>query len=620
MHGMERNARSNLRSAPESGRRLVALALPVLLLSGLVTLTIAPSARALAVRAKLPSISVSDAKVKEGDAGTNKLVFTVRLSKPSSARVRYRVSGNTATKTDFKAIHGTLRFNRTTASRKITVKVIGDAIHESDETLSLTLTNAKRARIVDGVGRGTILDDDLLGGSNPIVPNISIGDFTMTEGNAGTTDMVFDVTVSSSSATPITVDFATTNGSAVSTSDYDPAAGTLVFAAGETAKQIVVLVTGDTTAEANEKFFMNLSNASGATVPDAIGVGTITDDDSGGPPANPSIAIANATVTEGNSGSTNAVFTVTLSAPSSNTVTVNFATAPGSAVAPADYTSTSGTLTFNPGETALQIIVQVQGDTIGEANETFSVNLSGATNATIADNSGLGTITDNDTSSITIGAATVTEGNSGTVSAVFNLSLSAPSSGAVTVDFTTAAGSASAPSDLVAAAGTVTFNPGEVSKQIAVQVVGDIVIEPNETYSVNLSNPTNATIAGAGFGLGTITDDDARTITIGTSTVAEGNAGTTNATFTVTLSASSANTVTVSYTTADGSATAPADYLSVSGTVTFNPGETSKIITVQIVGELLTEPSETYSVNLSNPTNATIAGSGIGLGTINASD
>ena len=207
-------------------------------------------------------------------------------------------------------------------------------------------------------------------------PRLSIGDFTVAEGNAGTTDVVFDVTVSSSSATPITVDFATSNGTAVSASDYDPAGGTLVFAPGETAKQIIVHVIGDTTAEANEKFSVNLSNPSGATRADAVGLGTITDDDSGGT-TNPSLTIANATVTEGNSGTTNAVFTVTLSAPSANTVTVNYATAPGSAVAPADYTSTSGTLTFNPGETALQIVVPVQGDTVGEANETFSVNLSG---------------------------------------------------------------------------------------------------------------------------------------------------------------------------------------------------------------------------------------------------
>ena len=289
----------------------------------------------------------------------------------------------------------------------------------------------------------------------------------MAEGNTGATDMVFDVTVSSSSTTPITVDFATVNGTAASGSDYNPAGGTLVFAPGETSKQVVVQMIGDTTIEPDEKFSVNLSNPSGATRADAVGLGTITDDDSGGT-TNPSLTIANATVTEGNSGTVNAVFTVTLSAPSANTVTVNYATAPGSAVAPADYTSASGTLTFNPGETALQIFVQVQGDTVGEANETFSVNLSGATNATIADNSGLGTITDNDTSSITIGAATVTEGNSGTVNAVFNLSLSAPSSSTVTVNWATANGSAAEPADFTAAGGTVTFNPGEVSKQVIV--------------------------------------------------------------------------------------------------------------------------------------------------------
>ena len=116
MHLMERNARSNMRSAAGSGRRLVALAVPVLLLSGLVTLTIAPPVRAHAVRAKLPSISIDDAKVKEGDSGTNKLVFTVTLSKPSVVRVHYRTSGGTATKKDFKAVHGTLRFNRSTVA------------------------------------------------------------------------------------------------------------------------------------------------------------------------------------------------------------------------------------------------------------------------------------------------------------------------------------------------------------------------------------------------------------------------------------------------------------------------------------------------------------------------
>jgi chitinase len=612
---MNRNARSDIRSAAGSGRRFVALAVPVLLLSGLVILGIAPPVLAHAVRTRLPSLSIGDAKVREGDSGSAKLVFTVTLSRPSSVKVRYRTYGGTATKKDFKAIHGTLRFTRSIASRQIRVKVIGDALHESDETFGLHLSNPKRARIVDGVGRGTILDDDVLGGASPV---FSIGDFTVTEGNAGTTDAVFDVTASSSSTSPISVDFATTDGSAGAT-DYNPAGGTLVFAPGETAKQVAVQVIGDTLAEPSETFRVTLSNATGATVVDAVGLGTITDDDSGGSVL-PSLSIGNTTVTEGNIGTTSAAFNVTLSATTTNTVTVAYATAPGSATSPADYASTSGTLTFNPGETSKQVTVQVEGDTLSETNETYSVNLSAATNATISDDSGLGTITDNDTPTITIGASTVTEGNSGTVNAVFNLSLSAPSGNAITVNFATTDGGATAPADYLSTSGVVTFNPGEVSKQIIVQVVGDVAIEANETFSVNLSAPTNATIAGAGFGLGTITDNDTPTITIAAATVTEGNVGTVNAVFNVTQSAPSGSVITVSFATADGSASAPGDYVSLSGVVTFNPGETAKQIVIQVVGDVIIETNETYSVNLSGPTNATIADSGFGLGTITNND
>jgi hypothetical protein len=147
-----------------------------------------------------------------------------------------------------------------------------------------------------------------------------------------------------------------------------------------------------------------------------------------------------------------------------------------------------------------------------------------------------------------------------------------------------------------------------------------LLVEANETYSVNLSSPTNATIAGAGFGLGTITDNDTPTITIASATVTEGNVGTVNAVFNVTLSVPSGNTITVNFATADGSAVAPGDYVALSGVVTFNPGEISKQITIQVVGDLLVEANETYSVNLSSPTNATIAGAGFGLGTITNND
>jgi hypothetical protein len=203
-----------------------------------------------------------------------------------------------------------------------------------------------------------------------------------------------------------------------------------------------------------------------------------------------------------------AVFGVTLSAQSAQVVTFDYATADGSATAPADYAATSGSLSFDPGQTIKQIVVPVVGDTTIEIAESFTLNLTNAVNATFADATAQGSITDNDTVTISIGAATVTEVNAGTRDAVFTVSLSAVSGSTVTVDFTTANGSAVAPSDYLSVSGTLTFAPGEVSKQITVQTVGDVVVEANETFSVNLSNPTNATIAGAGYGLGTITNND----------------------------------------------------------------------------------------------------------------
>src|SRR5262249_45180372 len=152
------------------------------------------------------------------------------------------------------------------------------------------------------------------------------------------------------------------------------ASGTLTFAPGETTKTIAVLVNGDRVGEPNEAFFVNLGGATGAVVSDGQGGGTIVDDE-------PRISINDVAAKEGNSGTTLFVFTVTLSAASDAPVTVNFATANGSATAGEDYDAKSGTLTFAPGETSKTITVVVRGDKKKEGDETFSVNLAGASGA-----------------------------------------------------------------------------------------------------------------------------------------------------------------------------------------------------------------------------------------------
>jgi urease beta subunit len=389
----------------------------------------------------------------------------------------------------------------------------------------------------------------------------------------------------------------------------------VTFSPGQTAKQIVVAVNGDTTIEASETFMVNLSNPTNATVSGTgIGTGTITNDD-----ALPTLTIGNATANEGNSGTTSFTFAVTLSAVSTSTVTVDYSTFDGSAVAPGDYATTSGTLTFTPGQTAKQITVAVNGDTTIEASETFTVGLSNPANASIVGTGiATGTITNDDAlPTLTIAAATVTEGNSGTVNAVFAVTLSAPSSSTVTVDYSTFDGSAVAPGDYVATSGTLTFTPGQTAKQIIVAVKGDTLNEVNEIYTVNLANPANATISGTGIATGTITNDDAvPTLSINNSlSLAEGNSGTTSFTFTVTLSTASGLPVSVDFATADGSALATSDYQSQTGTLTFNPGQTTKTITVLVNGDTLIEANETFTVGLSGPVNGSIT-TGTGTGTI----
>ena len=162
----------------------------------------------------------------------------------------------------------------------------------------------------------------------------------------------------------------------------------------------------------------------------------------------------------------------------------------------------------------LPLPVSVIGDAAPEANETFVVNLSGPVNATLADGQGLGTIADDDTGVVLfIDDVSVTEGNAGTVNATFTVSLSSGVGQQVTVDFATADGTATAPADYAAGAGTLTFPPGSTTQSVTVAVNGDLLDEANETFLVNLSNPTNATIAD-GSGLGTINDDDAPPIAV----------------------------------------------------------------------------------------------------------
>jgi len=226
----------------------------------------------------------------------------------------------------------------------------------------------------------------------PPISSLAISDVTIIEGTAGTTEAIFTVSLSAASAETLIVSFATSNGTAVAGSDYLANSGTLTFAPGEVSHTVSILVNGDVLNEAEEIFLVNLSNPMNAVIADNQGVGTILNDD-----PLPSLTISDVSLVEGQSGTKAFVFTVRLSTASGQSVTVNYATANGTAkTSNNDYQSTSGLLTFAPGETVKTITIVVIGDKKKEANETFFVDLFGAAGALFTKNRGIGTILNDD--------------------------------------------------------------------------------------------------------------------------------------------------------------------------------------------------------------------------------
>jgi len=221
-------------------------------------------------------------------------------------------------------------------------------------------------------------------------PVVNIADASVNEGHNGTPSANLTVTLSIAASQPISVSYMTANGNAVAGSDYQSTSGTVTFAAGETSKTIAVLVNGDRTGEANETFSVNVGLSGGnAVVGDAQGIATIVDDE-------PRMNITSVTKNEGNSGNTPFTFTVSMAAASSAAVTVNFATADGSAKAGEDYAARTGSLTFNAGETSKTVTVNVKGDRKSEWQEVFYVNLSGASGALLASSQGTGVVRNDD--------------------------------------------------------------------------------------------------------------------------------------------------------------------------------------------------------------------------------
>ncbi len=227
----------------------------------------------------------------------------------------------------------------------------------------------------------------------------------------------------------------------------------------------------------------------------------------------PTLSVADRSTAEGNTGTSAMTFTVQLSKPSTNTVSVGYTTSDDTATA-GDYIPTVGTLSFAPGDTAKTVSVAINGDTLYELNEQFTMNLSNASNATVADATATGTITNDDLDpspgvapKVSIADLAVIEGNGEHAHFMFVATLDKASATPVSVAYATANSTATAGVDYTAGSGTITFVPGVTSQSVHVGILGDATVEPDETFTVTLSNPSGVTIARA-TAIGTILNDD----------------------------------------------------------------------------------------------------------------
>ncbi len=438
-------------------------------------------------------------------------------------------------------------------------------------------------------------------------PLLSVADANGTEGGS----ITFTATLSAASGKTVTATWTASveSGDTAASGDLTGTlTGTLTFAAGELTKTFTVATAEDMTDENDETFTVTLSSLSNATLTGGTATGTITDDDGAA-----ALRIADASAAEGSA----IAFTVTLVPASAQTVTVNYATsvATGDSATTGDFTATSGSLTFEPGDIEKTFTVATTGDAADEPDETFTVTLSGQTNATLGDATATGTIEDNDDPpTLSVADASAEEGNSVT----FTATLSAASGQMVTATWTASSDTAASGDLTGTLSGSLTFAPGVLTKTFTVGTREDTIDEDDETFTVTLSNLSNATLTG-GTATGTIDDDDeAPTMGVSDGSASEGEI----VSFTATLSAASGKTVTVNWTaSAESGDTAESSDLgnTRSGSLTFPPGTLTKTFTVGTDEDTTDEDNETFTVTLSGPSNATLSDA-TGRGTITDDD
>ncbi|MEM7113153.1 MAG: Calx-beta domain-containing protein [Chloroflexota bacterium] len=538
--------------------------------------------------------------VAEGDS-TVTITVERKLATDTEVSVDYAASDGTATDgADYDVASGSFTFAAGETEKTFDITLRDDLLDEEDvETVQLTLSNLVNAAFGNNETAVININDD------DDAPTVQFTTATFEAGEGvGSADIT--VELSAPSGRDVTVEYLTLDLSAVAPDDYAAIpVSTLVFPAGAASQTFAVDIVDDALFETNETLGLVLAAPTNATLgtPDGATLAILDNE------AAPTVQFAVANVDADEDAGTVDV-EITLSSLSPVAISVDYAVEDGTAVSGSDYTAVApGTVTFAPGENSKTLSIPVIDDAQDESDETIDLSLSNVVGADAtlgAPNAATVTIIDDDDApSVEFDPHNydVSEG-AGTMTAT--VTLSEASGMTVTVAYASAAGTAVSGSDYTDITGTVSFPPGETSQSIVLPILEDELDEADETVTLTIENPTNATLGAEDDATVTIEDnDDAPTVSLDHDAYqVREDMG--SISVTITLSEVSGQSLSVHYETDGDTATEGGDYAAASGKLTFAPGETSKTVVINVFDDEMSEGPETAVVELTDPINVTL--------------
>lgn len=533
-----------------------------------------------------PVIQIADAVANESAGTIDFAVTTNRVSILTSTFDYATQNGTALAGSDYTAVSsGQFSIPAGQTSAVIHIPLVNDSVSEANETFSLNFSNPVNASLGVSSAIGTIVDDDAV----PLV-SFHVASQSVNE-NVGTVQVQLDL--DSASSQTVTVPF-TLSGTATGADYSVTTALPVTIAAGQTSVNVSLSIVNDTLNESNETIILSM----GAPTNAALGAVTshtinILDNDT-----QPTVSLSSASQSVNENAGT-ASLNLVLSAVSGQDVTVPITLSGTATGGSDDYLLTSSTtITIPAGQTTAPINFNIINDSAVESNETIIVTLGAPTNATLgATTSHTITIVDDDVY-ISINDVTVLENAS---TAVFTISINKTTINNVSVNYSTSNGTAISGTNYTSTSGTLILAAGATSATVSIPIIDTpAVCEGNRTFNVNLTSGVNGTIQD-NLGIGTIQENDLPIVSVGNVSVVEGSI----AAVPVSLNQSCSMDVTVNYSMTDGTASA-SDYSGMSGSFTIYAGKTLAYLGVSIVEDSIVEPSENFTLTISNPVNATL--------------